>query len=122
LAITTASAGTARAINVEIQRRRNYHRTGASVVLADGTRAFVGDQVVTRRNDVSLTTDTGSPVRNRQTRTVTEVGEDGTLTLSDPKRGRNQLPAGTWAATSSWAGPSPATVTRASPPTTASVW
>jgi len=93
LAITTTSAGTARAINVEIQRRRNPRRTGYSVVLADGTRAFVGDQVATRRNDASLTTDTRSPVRNRQTWTVSEVGKDGSLTLADPKRGRIQLPA-----------------------------
>ena len=93
VAITTASAGTARAINVEIQRRRNPRRTGDSVALADGTHAFVGDQVATRRNDAGLTTDNGSPVRNRQTWSVTEIGEDGSLTLSDPKRGRVQLPA-----------------------------
>lgn len=93
VAITTASAGTARAINVEIQRRRNPRRTGASVALADGTSVFVGDQVATRRNDAALTTDTGSSVRNRQTWTVNEVGNDGSLTLADPKRGRMQLPA-----------------------------
>jgi len=93
VAITTASAGTARAINVEIQHRRNPRRTGSSVALADGTRAFAGDQVATRRNDAKLRTDTGAPVRNRQTWTVAEVGEDGSLTLADPKRGRVQLPA-----------------------------
>ncbi|MGH9154549.1 MAG: MobF family relaxase, partial [Acidimicrobiales bacterium] len=93
VAITTASAGTARAINFEIQRRRNPRPTGASVALADGTRAFVGDHVATRRNDAALTTDTGSPVRNRQTWNVTEVGKDGSLTLIDPKRGRVKLPA-----------------------------
>lgn len=93
VAITTASSGTARAINVEIQRRRNPRRAGASVALADGTRAFVGDQVATRRNDAGLTTDIGAPIRNRQTWTVAEVGEDGSLALSDPKRGRIQLPA-----------------------------
>ena len=37
VAITTASAGTARAINREIQRRRNRRRASASVALADGT-------------------------------------------------------------------------------------
>ncbi|MGH9188926.1 MAG: hypothetical protein ACRD0Q_02665 [Acidimicrobiales bacterium] len=49
--------------------------------------------MATRRNDATLTTENGSPVRNRQTWTVTEVGEDGSLTLTDPKRGRVQLPA-----------------------------
>ncbi|MDP9419445.1 MAG: AAA family ATPase [Actinomycetota bacterium] len=93
VAITTASAGTARAINVEIQRRRNPRRQGPSVTLTDGTRAFVGDQVATRRNDAGLVTDRGSPVRNRQTWMVKEVGEEGSLTVADPQRGQVQLPA-----------------------------
>ncbi len=93
VAITTASAGTARAINVEIQRRRNPRDEGRSVTLADGSRAFVGDQVTTRRNDANLVTDRGSSVRNRQAWTVTEVGEDGSLTVADPQRGQVQLPA-----------------------------
>ncbi len=93
VAITTASAGTARAINAEIQRRRNPRGRGTSVALADGTRAFVGDQVATRRNDPGLLTDRNLPVRNRQTWTVTEVSEDGSLTLTDPQCGQVQLPA-----------------------------
>ncbi len=93
VAITTASAGTARAINVEIQRRRNPRRQGTSVALADDTRAFVGDQVATRRNDAGLVTDRGSPVRNRQSWTVAEVAEDGSLILADPERGSLRLPA-----------------------------
>ncbi len=93
VAITTASAGTARAINVEIQRRRNPRGRGVSVALADGTCAFVGDQVTTRRNDANLVTDRGSSVRNRQAWTVTEVGEDASLTVVDPHRGQVRLPA-----------------------------
>ena len=93
VAITTASAGTARAINTEVQRRRNPRRQGPSVDLRDGTRAFVGDRVATRRN-VPLATDTGASVRNRQVWTVTEVGHDGTLVLVDPTRGSVRLPAG----------------------------
>jgi ATP-dependent exoDNAse (exonuclease V) alpha subunit len=93
VAITTASAGTARAINVEIQRRRNPRQTGDAVALVDGTSAFAGNLVATRRNDAGLTTDNGSSVRNRQTWTVTEVGKDGSLMLADPERGRVQLPA-----------------------------
>ncbi len=93
VAITTASAGTARAINVEIQRRRNPRGRGASVALADGTRAFVADQVTTRRNDANLVTDRGSSVRNRQAWTVTEVGDDASLTVADPQRGQVRLSA-----------------------------
>jgi ATP-dependent exoDNAse (exonuclease V) alpha subunit len=92
VAITTASTGTARAINVEIQRRRNPRRQGTSVALADGTDAFVGDQVATRRNDASLITSTGTAVRNRHTWTVTAIGDDGSLTVEDPQRGSARLP------------------------------
>ncbi len=92
VAITTASAGTARAINVEIQRRRNPRLAGARVALADGTVAFVGDKVATRRN-VGLVTGAGKPVRNRQSWTVAEVGEDGSLVVADRDRGSVRLPA-----------------------------
>ncbi len=93
VAVTTASAATAWTINVEIQRRRNPRRAGASVALADGTRAFVGDRVATRRNHASLVTDAGSAVRNRQTWTVEHVRADGSLTMAHPTRGRVTLPA-----------------------------
>jgi ATP-dependent exoDNAse (exonuclease V) alpha subunit len=92
VAITTASTGTARAINVEIQRRRNPRRQGTSIALADGTEVFVGDHVATRRNDASLVTSGGTAVRNRHTWTVTAIGDDGSLTVEDPRRGRVRLP------------------------------
>ncbi len=92
LAITTASAGTARAINVEIQRRRNPRRQGRSVALADGTEVFVGDHVATRRNDPSMVTSSGTPVRNRHTWTVTAIDDNGSLTVEDQRRGRVRLP------------------------------
>jgi hypothetical protein len=92
VAITTASAGMARAINLEIQHRRNPRRLGAHVVLADGTRAFIGDRVATRRN-VALLTGTGAPVRNRESWTVTGVGADGSLGVADAGRGSVRLPA-----------------------------
>jgi len=92
VAITTASTGTARAINVEIQRRRNPRQEGPSVALADGTRVFVGDQVATRRNDASVVAADGTAVRNRQTWTATAIGEDGSLTVDDRQRGRVRLP------------------------------
>jgi RecA/RadA recombinase len=93
VAITTASTGTARAINVEIQRRRNPLRQGTSVALADGAEVFVGDHVATRRNDASLVTNSGTAVRNRQTWTVAAIGDDGSLTVRDPRRGDAHLPA-----------------------------
>jgi len=92
VAVTTASAGTARAVNVAIQHRRNPRRAGDCAELADGTAAFMGDRVATRRN-VALVTDKGSPVRNRQSWTVTKVAEDGSLEVADPERGSVRLPA-----------------------------
>jgi conjugative relaxase-like TrwC/TraI family protein len=93
LAITCASKAPARAINVEIQRCRDPHRSGPTVELADGTQALVGDRVATRRNAL-LVTDSGSVVRNRHTWTVTAVGRDGSITVTDPDRGTVILPAG----------------------------
>jgi conjugative relaxase-like TrwC/TraI family protein len=92
LAITSTTTATARAINLEIQRRRHPRRAGPAVELADGTRALVGDQIATRRN-APLVTDTGAAVRNRQTWTVVVVGRDGSLTVADRGRGSVTLPA-----------------------------
>jgi ATP-dependent exoDNAse (exonuclease V) alpha subunit len=92
LAITTATSATARAINLEIQRRRHPHGARLAVELADGTRALVGDQVATRRN-ATLVTDTGVAVRNRHTWTVLAVSHGGVLTVADPDRGTVTLPA-----------------------------
>ncbi len=64
LSVTTASAGVARDVNVAIQRKRNPRQAGPSVALADGTVAFAGDRVASRRND-RVRTDAGTPVRNR---------------------------------------------------------
>lgn len=94
VAITTASAGTARAINVEIQHRHNPTLTGRNMPLADGTAAFAGDRVATRRNDPTLLTSTGAEVRNRHTWEVTTVHHDGDLTVTHPERGAVRLPAG----------------------------
>ncbi len=92
VAITASSAGTARDINVAIQRRRNPRRAGPSIVLADGTQVFAGDRVATRRNDRTVT-DRGTAVRNRHTWDVKAVGDDGSLVVSHPTRGRARLPA-----------------------------
>jgi ATP-dependent exoDNAse (exonuclease V) alpha subunit len=52
----------------------------------------VGDRVATRRN-VALVTDTGAAVRNRQSWTVTDEGEDGSLVVVEVGRGAVRLPA-----------------------------
>ena len=52
----------------------------------------VGDVVATRRNDRRLTTTDGEAVRNRETWTVTDIGEDGSLTVTH-KRGHGRHPA-----------------------------
>ncbi|HYZ99129.1 MAG TPA: AAA family ATPase, partial [Acidimicrobiales bacterium] len=70
LAITCATTSTARAINLEIQRRGHPRRARRAVGLADGTQALRGDRIATRRN-APLVTDRGVAVRNRHTWTVT---------------------------------------------------
>ena len=92
LAITTASASLARDINVAIQRRHHPGRAGPSVALADGSSAFAGDRVATRRND-RIRTDAGQAVRNRHLWEVESVGADGSLVVSHADRGRARLPA-----------------------------
>jgi conjugative relaxase-like TrwC/TraI family protein len=91
LAITCATSATARVINLEIQRHRHRRRARLAAELADGTRAFVGDQIATRRNAL-LVSDTGAAVRNRHTWTVLAVGRDGSLMVADPDRGTVKLP------------------------------
>jgi len=66
------------------------------VALQDGSRAAVGDSVITRRNDRRLRAGRGW-VRNGDRWTVTEVRDDGSLTLrrADRKWGASVvLPAG----------------------------
>ncbi|HEX2063619.1 MAG TPA: hypothetical protein VHE80_04270, partial [Acidimicrobiales bacterium] len=93
MAITTASAATAREINRAIQTHQRNWRHGALVRLRDGTKAWPGDCIATRRNDSRLASTGGAPVRNRQTWTVTGVKGDGSLTASNPDRGEVVLPA-----------------------------
>ena len=54
---------------------------------------MLGDQVVTRRNDRTVTTTDGEPIRNRQLWHVTAIGVDGSLTVSpNTGHGRAVLP------------------------------
>ncbi len=93
VAITTASAATARDFNRAIQNHQRNWRNGAGVRLRDGTKAWPGDCVATRRNHSGLVATGGTSVRNRQTWTVTAVRPDGSLTVSHPERGEVVMPA-----------------------------
>lgn len=67
------------------------------VTLAEGTSAGVGDTVITRRNDRRLRTGTGRDwVRNGETWRITDVRDDGSITIRKPGRrfGAIVLPAG----------------------------
>jgi len=80
-------------LNVAIRDRRRAAPGGASLTTARGERLGVGDRVATRRNDPGL------GVANRQTWTVTAIGDhgdEGSLTLRpqgrDNRRNRGRGP------------------------------
>ena len=65
-----------------------------AAAIAGGEHAHVGDVVATRRNDRTLITSAGEPVRNRETWTVTAIGTDGSLTVTrEQGHGTVTLPA-----------------------------
>ncbi|MEZ5218546.1 MAG: hypothetical protein R2715_18630 [Ilumatobacteraceae bacterium] len=67
---------------------------GRVAQIGGSEHAYIGDVVVTRRNDRHLTTDLGEPVRNRESWTVVGISDDGTLTVSsNGGAGRADLPA-----------------------------
>lgn len=92
-----ATNESATALNLAAQRRLlaagEVVQPSHQATIVDGSRALVGDEVQTRRNDRSLVTDMGVTVKNRQRWTVEDVGPDGTVAVSDPDRGRVTLPA-----------------------------
>ena len=72
------------ALNLAIQAaRRDCGHLGRSTAgIAGHEQAFVGDHVVTRRNDRTLRTDHDEPVRNRGRWTVQHIARDGSLTVA----------------------------------------
>jgi AAA domain len=72
------------ALNAAIQQARVHrgHIGYRMAAVAGGETAAVGDVVATRRNDRTVRTDRGEPVRNRDHWTVTAIGVDGSLTVS----------------------------------------
>ncbi|MFN8021450.1 MAG: MobF family relaxase [Acidimicrobiales bacterium] len=81
LAITTTTNEHATLINHHIQKARLNAGalTGVPVAAADGA-IYIGDVVMTRRNDRTLTTTAGDPVRNRDRWTATATHDDGSIT------------------------------------------
>jgi conjugative relaxase-like TrwC/TraI family protein len=65
-----------------------------AAAIAGGECAHVGDIVATRRNDRTVITSAGEPVRNRETWTVTAIGTEGSLTVTRERgHGAVTLPA-----------------------------
>ena len=97
VAITATSNTHVDAINHSIQTRRLATgdldaRTRRPI--AGREHAHAGDVVVTRRNDRTLTSSTGEPVRNRDLWTVTATHPDGALTVTPHEgHGHVRLPA-----------------------------
>ncbi|MCX6520779.1 MAG: AAA family ATPase [Actinobacteria bacterium] len=81
LAITTTTNEHATLINHHIQnaRLKTGALTGVPVAAADGD-IYIGDVVMTRRNDRTLTTTAGDSVRNRDRWTITATHDDGSIT------------------------------------------
>ncbi len=81
LAITTTTNEHATLINHHIQntRLKTGALTGMPAAAADG-EVFVGDVVMTRRNDRTLTTTAGDSVRNRDRWTITATHDGGSIT------------------------------------------
>ena len=61
-------------------------------LLVGGSRMYVGDEVVTRRNERRLSTDRGEMVRNRAEWTITTIHPDQSVTV-DGRHGTVRLPA-----------------------------
>ena len=85
------------AINHAVQAARvaaGHLNPDIDLSIAGGEHAHVGDVVATRRNDRTLVTSAGEPVRNRETWTVTAIGTDGSLTVTrEHGHGTVTLPA-----------------------------
>lgn len=68
---------------------------GRELVLGDGSRASIGDVVITRRNDRTLRTSAGGWVKNGDQWFITDIRRDGSVLVNrvDPRRrGKAVLP------------------------------
>ena len=88
------SAGDVKDLNLRARAARVADGSVAEdgVHLHDGTRAGVGDLVVTRRNQRQLSSRDGATfVKNGDTWTVTKIHRNGDLTVRDVQRTRRQV-------------------------------
>ena len=84
-AINASSNAHVDAVNAAVQATRlsvGELVDDRSVRISGAEHAYIGDVVVTRRNERRLTTDHGEPVRNREIWKVTGLGADGSITVS----------------------------------------
>ena len=84
-AISASSNDHVDAINAAVQDARitaGHLDPTCAITIGGGERAHVGDLVYTRRNDRTITTSGGEPVRNRELWTVTHTHDNGSLTVS----------------------------------------
>jgi conjugative relaxase-like TrwC/TraI family protein len=97
VAVTAETNAHVDALNTAIQaRRRHLGHLDAdrAVAIGGGETAGPGDLVVTRRNDRTVRTTGGEPVRNRERWRIESIQTDGSLTLSqDRGHDRVTLPA-----------------------------
>jgi hypothetical protein len=93
-AVLCASTDLARRLNRRVQATRLAAREigGPGRRLRSGEVLYVGDTVVTRRNDRALRTDRGVMVKNRARWEITGVSRDGAIRATGPD-GRIELPA-----------------------------
>lgn len=82
-----------RDLTSQLNQRAQAHRLddanpGAGVRLADGNTAYVGEQVITRRNDRRYRTSATDWVKNGDRWTVLATGADGSLTVQHAHHGR----------------------------------
>lgn len=85
VAVTAETNQHVDALNLVIQGRRRSEGELDSdriVPVAGSETASAGDVIVTRRNDRTLRTDDGEPVRNRERWTIDAVNRDGSLAVS----------------------------------------
>ncbi len=82
--LSAPSSDTVQRLNTAAQQQRitfGEINTGSPTVETRDYRIFVGDEIVTRRNDRRILTDQGHMIRNRDTWTVTNI-DRGTITAA----------------------------------------
>jgi conjugative relaxase-like TrwC/TraI family protein len=89
--LVTESAHAVRALNERARAERvllDGADDGREVYLGDGSRASVGDLVITRRNDRRLRTMRGGWVKNGDRWRITDIRKDGSVVVRSLDRGR----------------------------------